>query len=92
MSDDLPQLMLEWIKLHIFTWRSLIGFCLVSIFGWLFCFTLLSLFAEKTLDIVNLMRQNDRADDRVAKSRWKWSAIGAIALGVLWVLYHARLH
>jgi hypothetical protein len=71
------------VKFEIFTWHSLIGFCVVSVFGWLFCFTLLSRFAEKTSEIANLMRENDA----VAKSMWKWSYIGAIALGVLWVVY-----
>ena len=76
------------INFDIFTWHSLIGFFVVSVFGWLFCFTLLSRFAEKTRDIADLMRQSDR----VAKSMWKWSTIGAIALGVLWVFYDATLH
>jgi len=55
---------------------SFIGFCAVSVFGWLFCFTLLSCFAEKTAEIDDL----------------KWSTIGAVSLGVLWVFYDATLH
>jgi len=64
----------------------------VSAFGWLFCFTLLSQFAEKTSEIDDLMRQNEKAAKSVAKSMWKWSYIGAVALGVLWVFYDAAQH
>jgi len=77
------------IKFNIFSWHSLIGFSAVSVFGWLFCFTLLSRFAEKTRDIADLMRQSDKVNDRVAKSMWKWSYVGAISLGVLWLFYDA---